>query len=141
MDFEIPEKVLQYEIFVNDVLKEDLKYVHEQQNKVTTELAEFIQLKNSIQTFKDASLIEDGLKTKIDLGCNFYVQANICDTKTILIDIGLKNYLEFTLDEALQFIEKRCSLLTQQLNKLRKDSAHVKGMIKMTLGGLQQLQS
>ncbi|XP_049858350.1 protein UXT homolog [Schistocerca gregaria] len=140
-DLQLPEKVLKYEAFINDVLKEDLKKVHARQDHVTTEIAEYIQLKNTIQTLKEADMVKDGFKAKMNLGCNFYVQANVSDPKTMFIDIGLGHYLEFTLDEAQKFIDRRLELLCQQSNKLKKDSAQTKAMIKMVLGGLHQLQS
>nr|CAD7408949.1 unnamed protein product [Timema cristinae] len=141
MDVSIPEKVLRYETFINDVLKEDLKKVNQRQQQVNTEISEFLQLKNTIQTLADGQLGEGDLKTKMDIGCNFYVQANVSDTSKILINIGLGHYLEFALPDALKYVEKRVSLLTLQMEKLRKDSAHTKANIKLVLGGLEYLQN
>jgi prefoldin alpha subunit len=140
MELGISEKVLRYESFVNDVLKEDLKKVHTRYEGLTSEIAEYIQLKNFIQSTLDIRG-SGGIKTKMDLGCNFYIQANISDTSTILVDVGLGHYVEFSMEEALRFIEKRVNLLTLQIEKLRKDSAKTKAMIKLVLGGLHQLQS
>lgn len=141
MELGLSEKVLRYESFVNDVLKEDLKKVHSRYEELNNEIAEYIQLKNFIQSVPDVGLSSDGLKTKMDLGCNFYIQANISDTSTILVAIGLGHYIEFTMEEALKFVEKRVNLLTLQTEKLKKDSAKTKAMIKLVLGGLHQLQS
>lgn len=77
----------------------------------------------------------------MDLGCSFYIQANISDTSTILVAVGLGHYVEFTMEETLRFVEERVNLLTLQTEKLKKDSAKTKAMIKLVLGGLQQLQS
>lgn len=140
MELGISEKVLHYESFVNDVLKEDLKKVHTRYEELNSEIAEYIQLKNFIQSISDVG-VSGGVKTKMDLGCSFYVQANISDTSTILVAVGLGHYIEFTMEEALTFVEKRVNLLTLQTEKLKKDSAKTKAMIKLVLGGLQQLQS
>jgi prefoldin alpha subunit len=140
MELRISEKVLRYESFVNDVLKEDLKKVHTRYEKLTSEIAEYIQLKSFIQSISDIG-VAGGVKTKMDLGCSFYIQANISDTSTILVDVGLGHYVEFSMEEALRFIEKRVNLLNLQIGKLRKDSAKTKAMIKLVLGGLHQLQS
>jgi prefoldin alpha subunit len=141
MEIGLSENVLRYESFVNDVLKEDLKKVHTIHDKLNTEIAEYVQLKKFIQTISDIGQSSGGLKTKMDLGCNFYIQANIADTSTILVAIGLDHYVEFTMEEALRFVEKRVNLLTVQTEKLKKDSAKTKAMIKLVLAGLHQLQS
>jgi prefoldin alpha subunit len=141
MELGLSEKVLRYEGFVNDVLKEDLKKVHMRHEELHSEISEYIQLKNFIQSISDVGLSSDGLKTKMNLGCNFYIQANVSNISTILVAVGLGHYLEFTMEEALRFIEKRINLLTLQTEKLKKDSAKTKAMIKLVLGGLHQLQS
>lgn len=141
MELGLSEKVLRYESFVNDVLKEDLKKVHTRHEELNSEIVEYIQLKNFIQSISDVAPSSGGLKTKMDLGCNFYIQANISDTSTMLVAVGLGHYVEFTMEEALRFVEKRVNLLTLQTEKLKKDSAKTKAMIKLVLGGLHQLQS
>ena len=47
------------------------------------------------------------LKTRVDLGCNFYCQAVVKNHGEIFIDIGLGCFVQFTLDEAVRFIDKR----------------------------------
>jgi len=141
MDLGISEKILRYERFVNDVLKEDLKKVHTRYEQLNSEVAEYIQLKNFIQSISDVGSSSGGLKTKMDLGCSFYIQANISDTSTILVAVGLGHYVELTMEEALRFVDKRVNLLNIQIEKLKKDSAKTKAMIKLVLGGLQELQS
>ncbi|GFG36639.1 hypothetical protein Cfor_09381 [Coptotermes formosanus] len=141
MDLGISEKILRYESFVNDVLKEDLKKVHTRYEELSSEIAEYIQLKNFIQSISDVGPSSGALKTKMDLGCSFYIQANISDISTILVAVGLGHYVEFTMEEALRFVDKRLNLLTLQTEKLKKDSAKTKAMIKLVLGGLQELQS
>ena len=141
MDLGISEKILRYERFINDVLKEDLKKVHTRYEQMNSEIAEYIQLKNFIQSISDVGPPSGGLKTKMDIGCSFYIQANISDTSTILVAVGLGHYVELTMEEALRFVDKRVNLLTLQVEKLKKDSAKTKAMIKLVLGGLQKLQS
>ena len=51
------------------------------------------------------------LKTKVDLGCNFYCQARVPDPTKIFVSVGLGFFVELTLDEALEFISKKdCEL-------------------------------
>ena len=56
------------------------------------------------------------LKTKVDLGCNFYCQAQVPEPNLIYIDIGLGVYVQFTLDEAVKFIDRRTNVSRQPLN-------------------------
>ncbi|PSN43305.1 hypothetical protein C0J52_17719 [Blattella germanica] len=140
MELGLSEKVLRYETFVNDVLKEDLKKVHKRHEELNSELAEYVQLKSFIQSMSDLELTSNGFKTKMDLGCSFYIQAHVTDTSKILVALGLGHYLELSMEEALKFVEKRVELLTLQVEKLQNDSAKTKAMIKLVLGGLEQLQ-
>ncbi|XP_075223286.1 uxt prefoldin-like subunit [Lycorma delicatula] len=141
IDYSIPDKVLKYEEFLNDCLKEDLKKVHAELDGVTSELAEYIQLKNTIQTFIDTDISKEGLKTKVDIGCNFYMQAHIQDVSKICINVGCGHFVEFTLNEALLFIEKRLNLLNKMYTLLKKRSANTKAHIKLVLHGIQELQN
>uniref|UniRef100_A0A1B6CV90 Prefoldin subunit 5 n=1 Tax=Clastoptera arizonana TaxID=38151 RepID=A0A1B6CV90_9HEMI len=133
-------KVLRYETFINDVLKEQLKKIHSELDKIHGEIAEYVQLRSTIETLKDTGLAESQMKIQVDIGSNFYMQAKISDPKTIYIDIGLKTYLECTLEEAVQLIDLRTKLLFEIINKLQEQSANTKAHIKLVLHGLQELQ-
>ena len=69
------DKVHRYETFLNERLRGDLRKCLEQRDKIYEEQAEFLALRNSIQAIKTAELVPgEPLKTKVDLGCNFYCQ-------------------------------------------------------------------
>lgn len=135
----IPDKILKFESFVNDVLKEDLKKLESQLNKINSELAEYVELKNMITTLQDADLGPDGFKTKVDLGCNFYMQANVSDPSRLYVDIGLNNYIELTTSEALKFCDMRITLLSKKVQVVQKECAKTKGHIKLVLHGIGEL--
>ncbi|XP_062397393.1 protein UXT [Sardina pilchardus] len=134
----IDEKVLQYETFLNEVLKRDLQKVLEQRDDVYEKIAQYLQLKNTIETIKDSG--SSDLKTEVDLGCNFYVQAHVPDASKIFVAVGYGFFVEFTHAEALNFIEKKTSQLTAYSEVLTKDSAKIKANIRMVLEGLRELQ-
>lgn len=138
----IDEKVKKYEEFVNDRLRKDLETVQKTQEQVHSKLAEYLQLKNVIENINncDGGAAGKALKTQVDLGCNFYCQAQISDPSKILVLVGYGFYVEFTLDEALRFIEKKCAQLTAYASKLGNDSAKIKAHIKLVLEGLRELQ-
>lgn len=134
----INEKVLQYETFINEVLRRDLQRVLEQRDGVYEKIAQYLQLKNTIKSIQEADSKE--LKTDVDLGCNFYVQAHVPDTSKIYVAVGYGFFVEFTHAEALKFIEKKTNQLTEYTEVLTKDAAKIKANIRMVLEGLRELQ-
>ncbi|XP_033988086.1 protein UXT [Trematomus bernacchii] len=134
----VDPKVLQYENFIHDVLKKDLQKVLEQRDSVYEKISQYLQLKNTIQSLQDTGCQK--LKTDVDLGCNFFVQAEVEDSSKIFVAVGFGFFLEMTHDEALRFIEKKTSQLTAFTEQLTKDSAKIKAHIRMVLEGLRELQ-
>ncbi|XP_062854651.1 protein UXT [Trichomycterus rosablanca] len=134
----VDAKVLQYESFINDVLKRDLQNVLEQRDSVYEKIALYLQLKNTIKSIQETGSKE--LKTDVDLGCNFYVQAHVPDTSKIFVAVGYGFFVELTLSEALTFIEKKTNQLTEYSEVLTKDAAKIKAHIRMVLEGLRELQ-
>lgn len=51
----------------------------------------------------------------------------------ILIDVGLKHYVEFTLPEALQFCQFKVRVLTKQADVIREESVKTRANIKLAL--------
>ena len=138
LEFNLPEKVKKYENFINNTLKEDLRKVHEQRDKLYSSIADYLQLKNTIERLK---IFNGGkMRTQVDLGCNFYCQAEVKETKMILVAVGCGFFVEFTLDEAVKFIDKKVEHLTKQAEALTRDSANIKAHIKIALQGLSELQ-
>ena len=89
---EVTNKVQQYEAFLNDTLRKDLKNILIQRDKIYQEQAEYLALRNSINAIKLAELVPgEPLKTKVDLGCNFYCQARVPDPTKIFVAIVAKS--------------------------------------------------
>nr|XP_018900003.1 PREDICTED: protein UXT homolog [Bemisia tabaci] len=137
----IPQKVLKFESFINDVLKEELKEVHERIDYLNQELADFSQLKSFIESVAENNLHEEPLKSKVDVGCNIYLQAVVSNPSQIYIDVGLGLKVLFTHSEALQFIRKRTKILKDQHQILQNRSAQIRAHIKLVLHGIQELQN
>ncbi|KAM3618659.1 uncharacterized protein V6R79_023197 [Siganus canaliculatus] len=128
----VEQKVVQYEHFVNEVLKKDLQKVLEQRDSVYEKISQYLQLKNTIQSLQ----VPPGsgpLKTDVDLGCNFYVQAEVEDTSRIFVAVGYGFFVEMDHEEALRFINKKTSQLTAVTEQLTKDSAKIKANIRVVL--------
>ncbi|XP_045912316.1 protein UXT-like isoform X1 [Micropterus dolomieu] len=134
----VDQKVLQYENFINEVLKTDLQKVLDQRDSVYEKISQYLQLKNTIQSLQESG--SQRLKTDVDLGCNFYVQAEVEDASRIFVAVGYGFFVEMTHDEALRFIEKKTSQLTAFTEQLTKDASKIKANIRMVLEGLRELQ-
>ncbi|XP_023332095.1 protein UXT homolog [Eurytemora carolleeae] len=139
---EIREKILRYETHLNETLRNDLKTCLELRDKVYSEQAEFLALRNTILAIRESGLQKgEPLKTKVDLGCNFYCEAKVDDPTWILVSIGMGFFLEMTLPEALEYIRKKDVELSTQADKLTQQSTKIKTNIKLVIGGLKELQN
>ncbi|KAF8796680.1 Protein UXT like protein [Argiope bruennichi] len=135
------KKIAEYETYLNEVLREDLKIVLSQRENFAQEVLELEQLKTVIERLQEAELTKETLKTRVDLGCNFYVQANVTDTKYIFIKAGLGIFVQFTLEEATKFIDKRIEFLDKKIKRTLKQSSEINAHIQLILQGLRELQN
>uniref|UniRef100_T2M3E0 Protein UXT n=1 Tax=Hydra vulgaris TaxID=6087 RepID=T2M3E0_HYDVU len=144
---DLNSKVLQYEDFLNSKLKSDLLEVHKQRDLVYKEMAEYLQLKKTIEIIQQQqkeninSHKQFELRTKIDLGCNFYCQALIPDTSFVYVSVGYGYFVQMTLEEAIIFINKKMKILTEKSDRFVKDSAKIKAHIRLVMEGLREIQN
>ena len=135
------QKILQYETFLNDVLKEDLKKIQLKLDEIQSELSDYIQLKNYIDTILKNKLDEEAMKSQVDIGCNIFMQANIEDPGHIVVSVGLGYYVDLPLDKALNLVNNKIKYINNEVDIFRKKSAVTKSHIKMVLLGLMELQN
>ncbi|XP_076749880.1 uxt prefoldin-like subunit [Xylocopa sonorina] len=140
MNPDIQEKVIKFETFVNDVLREDLAKLEEKLDTKNADIAEFLQLKTTITTLQNNGLDQSGFKTQVDVGQNFFIEAHVPNASTILLDVGLGHYVELSLNDALAVINVRIKLLEQQIVHFRKEIAKTNAHIKLILLSIEQLQ-
>ncbi|XP_057304652.1 protein UXT-like [Hydractinia symbiolongicarpus] len=144
--YELDSKVKKYEDFLNDKLKSDLQSVHKERDAIYKQIAEYMQLQRVISTIKLMQQENKGtskehiLKTKVDLGCNFYCTAIVNDCSKLYVLIGYGYFLEMTLDEANVFVDKKIRTLTSKAELFTKDSAKIKAHIRLVMEGLRELQ-
>lgn len=138
----LSEKILHYEEFLNERLRADLQKVLSQREQVCSEVAEYNQLKSTVDLLKNERLGTPGkpLKTMVDLGCNFYAHAKVEDCSRIFVLVGLGFYLDMEPEEAAGFIEKKVAHLTDKIDKLSEQAAQINGRIKVVLEMLRELQ-
>lgn len=133
------KKIQEYETFLNEVLREDLKKVLAQREALCQEVLDLQQLKTVIERLQEAELNKEAIKTRVDLGCNFYVQANVTDHKFIFVKTGLDIFVQFTLEEATKFIDKKLDFLNKKIENTLKLSAEINAHIQLILQGLREL--
>lgn len=119
------------ETFINDCLREDLRTYEQQLCRVNAEIMEYVQLKNMVENIQDSAV--DGFKTQVNIGGNFFMKAKADHVDRILVDIGLKHFLEFTLEEALKFVDMKVKVLTKQADVIRDKSVETRANIKLAL--------
>ncbi len=154
MDSSKTLKIQKYEAFLNEKLKTDLKHVLDEQDNVFAEIAEYVKIKETIEKiFIPTSGVEQNdkenssnnnqktLVTKVDLGCNFYVDALVSSESKTLIAIGYGFFLEMTHAEALKFIKKKTDILTNTAEELRVKACEIKAHIRFVMEGLREIQS
>ncbi|XP_049608334.1 protein UXT isoform X2 [Syngnathus scovelli] len=112
--------------------------VMEQRDTVYEQASHYLQLKSTLKALQETD--SHHLKADVDLGCNFYVQAEVEDSSKIFVLVGFGFFLEMDHAEALHFIDKKTSQLTAFTDQLTKDSAKIKANIRMVLEGLRELQ-
>lgn len=136
-------KVLEFERFVNEKLRNDLKIVLDDLDVIYSEIAEYLQVKDTIEKLTTANAKGDlkNFQTKVDLGCNFYANAVVDNPSKIFVAIGFGFFLEMTFDEALKFIDKKVKLLNKNVDELNQKASEIKANIKFVLEGLKEMQN
>ncbi|KAF9419338.1 hypothetical protein HW555_004102 [Spodoptera exigua] len=139
-DPKIEETIFKYENFINDVLKEDLRRVQMRLERINSEISDLIQEKHTIRVITDKKMHPNGFKTQVNIGCNFFMEAAVRDTSTLLMNVGLNTYLEFGLEEANKYMDVRIKAFEDMAAALQNKAAKIKAHIKMMLIGIGQLQ-
>ncbi|NWZ00504.1 UXT protein, partial [Loxia curvirostra] len=124
------EKAQRYEAFVSDVLQRDLRRVQEQRDAVFEQQAQVLQLRSALTRLQDAAA---PLRTQVDLGCNFFVNAEVPDPRRVFVALGFGFFAELTLPEALRHLERRSSLLQRLSDSLTRDGAKIRAHIRLVL--------
>lgn len=136
---EITDKVLRYESFLNDKLKEDLKIIEKRLEEVNSKLTSWYLLKKSLSDINEHH--PRGFKTKTDIGCGLLMQVKVNDPSVVKMHVGLDVYLDMTLDDGVKYCDSRIKLLLKECEHLQTQANKVKAHIKVVLLGLQELQN
>ncbi|XP_021308053.1 protein UXT homolog isoform X1 [Sorghum bicolor] len=132
------EKVRKFEEFVDQRLKPDLANAIAQRDKVFEQQKTFsLDLKRNIENLERNGVTS--MRSMVNLGSEVYMQAEVPDTRHIFVDIGLGFHVEFTWQEALQFISVREARLTRQIDEYTHLIASIKAQIKLVCEGIREV--
>ncbi|CAK1583402.1 unnamed protein product [Parnassius mnemosyne] len=138
---DIDETIVKYENFINDVLKEDLRQLDLRLQQINAEISDLIQQRHALKVITDKNVHPNGFKTQVNLGCNFFMEASVPDTSSLLMNIGLNHFVEFSVDEANKYLDVRIKAFESKSEELRNKSAETKAHIKLMLFGIGELQN
>ena len=85
---------------------------------------------------------EDGLtslKTRVNLGCAFFVNAKVPDTSSVYVNVGLGFHAEMTIDEAIAFSTAQEAQLSGAADELTDQVVELKARIKLVARALNEL--
>ncbi|CAN6199671.1 unnamed protein product [Urochloa humidicola] len=128
------DKVRKFEEFVDRRLKPDLAKAIAQRDKVFEQQKTFLDLKRNIENLERNGVTS--MRSMVNLGSEVYMQAEVPDTRHIFVDIGLGFHVEFTWQEALQFISVRQA---RQIDEYTHLIASIKAQIKLVCEGIREL--
>ena len=90
-----------------------------------------MELRNNVQMLLEQK--RTSLKTMVNLGSDFYVQAKVPDTSSIYVNIGLGFHAQMTLEEAAAFCTQREAHYTAATEELTDQAARLKARIKLVV--------
>ena len=120
---DLQDKIKEYADFITKTLQPQLQSAVEAKEATEKDVSEYIQLRNRLQNLENTldSDAAAGQKSKpiealVDVAHEtVYCRAIISNPKTVYVDVGLGFMVEFTLSEALSFIDKRVKYLEEEV--------------------------
>lgn len=137
---EINQKVKEYENFIEEVLKNDLKEIELALKDKVLKYKDWEEVKQMADIVKEFDEKDQDMFVKVDLGKGILVDGEICDYNHTYISIGLGILLEMDFDEAVKYSDIRLRLLKKEINHFRKLAVDIKVHIKMVLLAINELQ-
>lgn len=130
-------KIAHYEDLLNEKLRGELQALQDERDVLMEKAASFMQLRTNTQQLIDEK--QRSLKTMVDLGNSFYMQAKVPDTSKIFVNVGLGFHAELTLSEAVELCVKRESHYKTASAALTEDIARTKARIKLVAAALDEM--
>mmetsp|Transcript_31021 Transcript_31021/g.30568 ORF Transcript_31021/g.30568 Transcript_31021/m.30568 type:complete len:106 (-) Transcript_31021:68-385(-) len=79
------------------------------------------------------------LRTQVDMGCNFYVQAEVPDTETLIVEIGMGIFIELNRKQTLNLCEQKNEIFEKQTNLLKQKISDIKAHKRFVLEAIREI--
>ena len=133
-------KMKEYSTFIETVLKPELGNAESLKLNVKNEIQEYKELSQKLHQCQQANVIERH-ETQVDLGYStLYCRAVAKDVSRIFVHVGMGFHVEFTVLEAIEFVEKRITLLERNLSTRDQKVNEVKNHLESAMLVFQQLE-
>jgi len=133
----LDKKIKEYESFM-DRLKVDLSHAYEQRATLQQKIDAYRDLKtNSEMLMKEDS--SKPIRTLVNLGSDFFCQAEVPDTSWIYVDVGLGFHVQLTPAETAKHAETRMREMETLAERQANQIAAIKANIKLVGEGVREL--
>ncbi|KAK0398112.1 hypothetical protein QR680_002434 [Steinernema hermaphroditum] len=112
----VPAEKQKFVTFMRERIHKDYEKYAADLQKVNCDIKEYSDL--SVVLNKLVSYKGDNLKAKVDVGCNFFMQASIEKWNKIIVKLDNEYFAELSLERAKIFVEKKLELLRQKADRL-----------------------
>ncbi|XP_018462802.1 uncharacterized protein LOC108833907 isoform X1 [Raphanus sativus] len=132
------QKDLQFlEEIIDKGLKQKLLQTIASRDNIFEDQKALSDLRKNLETLEKNGV--NSLRTTVNLGSEVYMQAEVPDTRHVFMDVGLGFYVEFTRQEALDYIPQREERVQKHLEEVTGVIAQIKGRIKLAHHQIQQI--
>ena len=76
------------------------------------------------------------MKTMINVGCEFYMNATVPATDRVYVDVGLGVHVDFSRPEALAFIQQREAAYNALSDEYTQEMARIQDVLAGGTGGV-----
>mmetsp|Transcript_2372 Transcript_2372/g.3321 ORF Transcript_2372/g.3321 Transcript_2372/m.3321 type:complete len:152 (+) Transcript_2372:157-612(+) len=124
----LQNKVAEYSAFITNTLQPKLQLAVNDREETEAEICEYALLRNKLQMMEAESGASAGaiqpINTLVDISHQtIYCNATISNPRTVYVHTGLGFHTEFTIEEAISFIDKRIMYLQNDVLKHRVEVA------------------
>ncbi|KAJ9060906.1 hypothetical protein DSO57_1025935 [Entomophthora muscae] len=134
---EVDQEVQKYQSFIQFKLLPELKVAENLHSELLSFSDEYIKLKATIEAIQVSK--QKSIKTKIDLGCGVFAQANVPDARYIYVSVGHGFHLQLTLLEAVKFVNSKLEIVARKIEKSSIEVMKIRSHIKAVEEGLVDL--
>lgn len=124
----LQNKVAEYSAFITNTLQPKLQLAVNDREETEAEICEYALLRNKLQMMEAESDGSAGaiqpINTLVDISHQtIYCNATISNPRTVYVHTGMGFHVEFTIEEAIAFIDERIMFLQNDILKHRVEVA------------------